>query len=377
MAAARNGLALAMLGFGSFAIGTDSHIVIGMLDRVAHGLAVTGPEAGQLVTMFSLTYALSAPFSGWLLGAVDRRHALVLAFGVFVVGNLVCGIAGGYAVMALGRCLSAIGAGMFTPLAFAIATDLVRPERRGVALSIVFGGMTVALAFGVPAGLWVVQFVDWHWVFLCIAALSTIMAVLLMGLLPRLPQPARTTLHERLRPAANPRVLAALIMAFLVVLSEFTLYAYIGIVFAQERAAILPAVLMGFGLGTILGNVVVGVVTDHFGPRRILIGAVVVQTMLLPSIVLARDVPGLPIAIAFAWGIVSYMYLVPIQHRLVELSRDAGPMTLSLNSSAMYLGISGGGAVGGALLAVAGVSGLAVGAAIIGAVALTIILRRF
>ena len=250
-------------------------------------------------------------------------------------------------------------------------------ERRGVALSIVFGGMTVALAFGVPAGLWVVQFVDWHWVFLCIAALSTIMAVLLMGLLPRLPQPARTTLHERLRPAANPRVLAALIMAFLVVLSEFTLYAYIGIVFAQERAAILPAVLMGFGLGTILGNVVVGVVTDHFGPRRILIGAVVVQTMLLPSIVLARDVPGLPIAIAFAWGIVSYMYLVPIQHRLVELSRDAGPMTLSLNSSAMYLGISGGGAVGGALLAVAGVSGLAVGAAIIGAVALTIILRRF
>ncbi len=37
----------------------------------------------------------------------------------------------------------------------------------------------------------------------------------------------------------------------------------------------------------------------------------------------------------------------------------------------------GGGAVGGALLAVAGVSGLAVGAAIIGAVALTIILRRF
>ena len=134
---------------------------------------------------------------------------------------------------------------------------------------------------------------------------------------------------------------------------------------------------MSFGFGTILGNIVVGFATDRFGPRRILIAAVAVQTLLMPSIVLARDVPGLPIAISFAWGIVSYMYLVPIQHRLVELSRDAGPMTLSLNFSAMYLGATGGGALGGAVLAVSGVSGLAVGAAAFGALALAIILRRF
>lgn len=377
MSAGRNGLALAMLGLGAFAIGLDSHIVIGMLDRVAHGLAASGPEAGQLVTVFSLTYALSSPLCGWLFGGIDRRRALAVATLVFAAGNLVCGIAPSYAVMALGRVLAGVGAGMFIPLAFAVATSLVPPERRGVALSVVFGGMTVALALGVPAGTWAAGFIDWHVMFLGIAALGLVMAGLLAVFLPSLAPPAAAGLRERLRPAGDPRVLSALTMTFLIVLGEYALYAYIGIVFGAARADVLPAVLMAFGIGTFLGNFAVGFATDRFGPRRILVGAVAAQSILLPAIVIARDVPGLPVAIAFLWGIVSYMYLVPIQHRLVDLARDAGPMTLSLNSSAIYLGIAGGGATGGAVLAVAGVEGLAAAAGLLGALALGIILRRF
>ncbi len=351
--------------------------MIGVLDRIAAGLAVSAPEAGQLVTMFSLAYALSAPVCGWLLGATDRRHAILLAAAIFVAGNVVCGLAGGYATMAAGRLLAAIGAGIYVPLAFAVATDLVGPERRGVALSVIFGGMTVATAIGVPAGTYAGQFMDWHWLFRAVAALGALMLALLAGFLPALPPPARTTLRARLQPAGNPRVLLALTITFLAVLSEYSLYAYIGIVFAGAHAAILPAVLLGFGVGAFLGNLAVGFATDRFGPRRILIGAIAAQTLLLPSIVLARTVPALPVAIAFAWGIASYMYLVPIQHRLVALSKEAGPMTLSLNSSAIYLGIAAGGALGGGVLAATSVAGLAVTAAILGAVALALILRRF
>lgn len=377
MGAMGNWAALVMLGLGTFAIGTDSHFVIGILDLVAGGLGVSGPQAGQLVTLFSLTYALSAPVFGWLLGGFDRRVALLLASVLFIAGNAVCGGAVSYPMMAAGRVLAACGAGMYVPLAFAVASDLAGPARRGVALSIIFGGMTVATALGVPAGTLAARFVDWHMPFFAIAGLAGVMLVLLAAFLPALPPPPAATLRERLLPAGNPRVLAALLMTFLIVLSEFTLYAYIGIVFAGPRALVLPAVLLGFGIGSFLGNLMVGFATDRFGPRRILLGAVVAQTLLLPSIVLLCDVPVLPVAIAFGWGMVSYMYLVPIQHRLVELSREAGPMTLSLNSSAIYLGIAGGGALGGGILAIAGPAGLASGAAGLGALALAIILRRF
>ncbi len=377
MAASGNWVALAMLGLGTFAIGTDSHFVIGILDLVARDLGVSGPQAGQLVTLFSLTYAISAPIFGWLLGGFDRRVALLLAALLFIAGNAICGIAVSFPVMAAGRVLAACGAGMYVPLAFAVASDLAGPARRGVALSIIVGGMTLATALGVPAGTFAARFVDWQVLFFAIAGIGAVMLVLLAAFLPPLSPPPAATLRERLLPAGNPRVLAALLMTFLVVLSEFTLYAYIGIVFAGPLALVLPAVLLGFGIGSFLGNLMVGFATDRFGPRRILLGAVTVQTLLLPAIVLVRDVPLLPVAIAFAWGVVSYMYLVPIQHRLVDLSREAGPMTLSLNSSAIYLGIAGGGALGGGILAFAGPDGLAAGAAGLGAMAVTIILRRF
>jgi len=356
------GVALAMLGLGTFAIGTDSHIVIGVLDKVAAGLGVGGPQAGQLVTLFSVSYALFAPVCGWLFSGLDRRHAILVASFVFVVGNLVCALAGSYAVMAAGRVLAAFGAGMYVPLAFAIATSLVPPERRGVAL---------------PVGTYAGQYVDWHYIFFAVAALGAMKFAMLAAFLPSLPALASTTLRERLAPAASPKVLTALSTTFIVVLSEYTLYSYISIVFAQGRAAILPAVLLAFGIGAFLGNLGVGFATDRFGPRRILIAAVAVQTALLPSVVLARDIPSVAITLAAAWGVVSYMYLVPIQHRLVELSKEAGPMTLSLNSSAIYLGIAGGGALGGLVLAVFGVGSLAASATLLGLLALAIIWRSF
>ncbi|MBL6431968.1 MAG: MFS transporter [Alphaproteobacteria bacterium] len=43
-----------------------------------------------------------------------------------------------------GRIVSALGAAIFTPAATALASDLVPPHRKGAALAVIFGGMTVA-----------------------------------------------------------------------------------------------------------------------------------------------------------------------------------------------------------------------------------------
>jgi predicted MFS family arabinose efflux permease len=373
-------VALAVLGIGAFAIGTDSHIVIGLLDRISSGLNVSNAEAGQLVTIFSMSYAVFAPLCGWLFSQFDRKSSIQIASFVFIVGNLVCYLADAYPTMVLGRVLAAFGAGMYTPLAFAIATSLVSDERRGTALSVVFGGMTLATAFGVPMGTYLGQTWDWHLVFLMVAGLGVLKFVMLTALLRPLPAPGFSTLWERLAPLKNTGVLTALFTTFLVVLSEFTLYSYISVVFEHVRmlgAAVLPAFLLAFGIGAIVGNIFSGMATDRFGPRRVLIGAVTIQTVLLPAVVIVRDVPAVAISLGLGWGVVSYMYLIPIQHKLVELSKHAGQMTLSLNSSAIYLGIGGGGALGGVALAAFGVGSLAIVAATLGAIALVIIRASF
>ena len=373
-------IALAVLALGTFAIGTDGHIVIGLLDRIADGFGVSNARAGQLVTVFALCYALFAPLCGWLFGGFDRKIAVSIAACVFVLGNALCWLAPNYPAMLAGRVTAAFGAGMFVPLAFTIATTLTSDARRGVALSVVFGGMTIAMLIGVPAGAYLGQRLDWHLVFLIIGVIGLIDLVLLNAFLPAMPQGARTTLSERLAPIKNRKVLITLSITLAGVLSEFTLYTYISVVFERVQTfaqGILPIILFTFGLGALVGNIAVGIATDRLGPRRTLLAAFGAQTVLMPTLFVVRHVPAAAIGASFGWGIASYMYLVPIQHKLLELAKTAGQMTMSLNSSAIYLGIAAGGALGGLALAHLGITSLPVLAAALGIGVFAVIAREF
>ncbi len=373
-------VALAVLALGGFAIGTDGHIVIGLLDKIAAGFGVSTARAGQLVTVFALCYALFAPLCGWLFGGFDRRMAIRIATCVFILGNAVCWLAASYPVMIAGRVVAAFGAGMFVPLAFTIATNLTSDARRGVALSVVFGGMTIAMLVGVPAGAYLGQRIDWHLVFLFIGVIGVVDLVLLNAFLPAMPPGARTTLRERLAPVRDRAVLLTLSITLAGVLSEFTLYTYISVVFAGVEwlaRGILPVILFTFGFGALVGNIAVGIATDGLGPRRTLIAAFGAQTVLMPALFLVRHLPAAAIGVSFGWGIASYMYLVPIQHKLLELAKTAGQMTMSLNSSAIYLGIAGGGALGGLSLAHFGTASLPILSTTLGIGVLAVIVRSF
>ena len=373
-------IALVLLAVGTFAIGTDGHIVIGLLDRIAADFRLSDSQSGQLVSVFALCYALFAPVAGWLFGGSDRKTSIQFASVAFVLGNAFCYIAQSFDVMLAGRVIAAFGAGMFTPLAFTLATDLVDAARRGLALSIVFGGMTVAMVMGVPVGSYLGRVADWHLVFLIIAIVGTVNLLLLSVLLPALPPGTRTTLRDRLAPVHDRTVLLTLSITCVAVLSEFTLYTYISVVLDGVELfsrPILPVFLFSFGAGAMLGNVLVGIATDRLGSRRTLLAALGLQTLLVPTIYMVRGWPGSVIPAGFAWGIVSYMYLVPIQHKLLELSKNTGQMTMALNSSAIYLGIAGGGVLGGIALASAGMTGLPILSTILGVFVLSVIWHRF
>ena len=67
-----------------------------------------------------------------------------------------------------------------------------------------------------------------------------------------------------------------------------------------------------------------------------------------------------PAAVAmFVWGFAGWMYLVPQQTRLINLSERTGPFTVSLNSSALYLGIGLSGVIGGWVIGGFGIDYLA------------------
>lgn len=136
----------------TFVAGTDNFVMAGVLPAVAEDLAVTEAAAGQLVTVFSIAYALAAPAMAAATARLDRRTLLGAGLAVFALLNGAAALAPSYAALLVLRLLAAVVAAAMTPAAFAAAAALAPPERVGRAIGSVAAGMTVALVIGVPLG---------------------------------------------------------------------------------------------------------------------------------------------------------------------------------------------------------------------------------
>src|SRR6266705_1708001 len=78
-----------------FVIGTDLFVVSPLLPLIAADYRVSPAVAGLSVTVFSLTYMVSAPFFGHVADRVGRRRMLVCGLAAFAAANLLTAAATG------------------------------------------------------------------------------------------------------------------------------------------------------------------------------------------------------------------------------------------------------------------------------------------
>jgi predicted MFS family arabinose efflux permease len=277
--------------------------------------------------------------------------------GGFALANLLAPLAPGYAWLIGARLLLALSAASFMPAAGGYAAGLAGPERQGRALSMVIGGLTVAIIAGVPLGVLLGDALGWRATFLGVAGIAAFSLLGILAWLPRQAPGVVVSLGERMALARSADVLSILATTVLTVAGTFTVYIYLG-VFMQVTGLGprgLAVVLLVFGVASAAGTRIAGSAADHWGARRTVIcgcglvllayvalalGAAFEQAamaVLLPAIVL--------------WGFASWGVTTAQQARLVALAPDLAPVSLSLNSSAIYLGSATGAAVGALVIA--------------------------
>jgi MFS transporter, DHA1 family, inner membrane transport protein len=84
-------LRLPVLAFATFAVGTGTFIVTGLLGGVARDLSVSVGTAGHLVTVFA--FALLSPVLVAATAHVQRRRLLVTALALFALANAAAAVA--------------------------------------------------------------------------------------------------------------------------------------------------------------------------------------------------------------------------------------------------------------------------------------------
>jgi len=346
------------LALGTFAVGTESFMVAGILPKIAGDLAVSPSAAGQLVTAFALSYALSSPILTALSAGVRRRRLMIGAMVAFTLANLVAAAATGYWTLMAARVLLACAAGIYVPGANALAGALVPPEKRGSAIAIINGGLTVAIAFGVPIGTFVATHFGWRMTFGGVAMLAAVaVAGLAVGLHKDIGANLPTaTLRQRLDVARRPSVLLALLVTTLWATGAYTVYTYLALFLAAAttiEAAHVGLVLFLWGVSAGVGVFLGGAANDRFGPRKVIfpgliIGALAFVVLSTMAHFVSAQMATVPVLIAIiAWGISHWAFYPAQQVRLIGIAGvSLAPIALSLNASFMYLGFSIGAASG-------------------------------
>jgi MFS transporter, DHA1 family, inner membrane transport protein len=275
-----------------------------------------------------------------------------------------------------GRSLAGAGAALYTANALATARTMTPEERRGRATATVVGGLTSAIVLGLPAGAWLGARVGWRSTLWLIVVLAAVAAAGVATAIPTLPGLPRTSLRARLAPLADVRVLTILLATGLCLSASWTVYTSIDEVMRPatggdaNRASL---VLLVFGIGAVGGNLLVGRLTDRFGPTRTITVAaplLVVTVTLIPVLPLTL---GSALALALCWGTLHWMINVPQQIRVTAAAPTAAPLVLGLHQSTIYLGISAGGAAGAVGDSIGGRPGIGYAALCVGLAALTVL----
>ncbi|MBR0735017.1 MFS transporter [Bradyrhizobium japonicum] len=373
---------LLWLTLGAFAIGTEGFMIAGLLPHLARDLDVTVPAIGHLVTAFSLVYAIGAPTIAMLTAGLERRRLLAIAMAGFSIANLLAALAPSYAELLIARLLLALSAASFMPAASGYAAALGGPERRGRALSTVTNGLTLAIIAGVPLGVLVGESFGWRATFLSVAGLATLSLLGILVGMPSQPPVSTAGLGERLALAKRPDTMVILATSVLTVSATFTLYTYLG-VFLADVAGIRPQglalVLFGFGVASAAGTRLGGTAADHWGADHAVIagGGLTVLAYLVLSLGAALE-PARAMRVMLPaillWGLASWGLMTAQQARLVALSPALAAVSVSLNSSATYLGSATGAVIGALVIAHGGVDRLGWVAAAFGLAALLSVL---
>lgn len=359
------------LALGTFAIGTEGFMIAPLLPEMAQDLSVSLASAGQLVTVFALTHALSSPILTALTGSVDRRRLLIASMLAFAAANFVAWSAHDYAGLMAARILLAVAAGLYAPNASALAGVVVEPSHRGTALAIVTGGSSLAVALGVPIGALVGEHFGWRLNFAAVGLVALIAAAGLMSGLPRdiaarLPV---ASLRERLETARQPAVLLTLLSTMLWATGAFTVYTYLASYLARAAGmtvTAISAVLFMWGVAAIVGLRLGGRLSDRFGALPVIATSLLVLTLAFASLstsaVLLQPAAARPLILTaiVLWGVSAWAFFPAQQARLIGIAgATVAPVALSLNASFQYLGFAMGAALGS--LTIAHISPLALG----------------
>lgn len=348
----------------AFALGFVEFVVIGLSPSMALDLGLPVADLGATVTAYALGVAIGAPFLTALTSGWSRKTLLVAAMLVFIAGNGAIAASPSLGLILGARFVTGLTHGVFLAVASSVAAALVPPNRSATAIAFVFGGLTIALVTGVPAGTYLGAIWSWRAAFVAVSVCAIIAVIGLAFLTPAgTGDTAKGSPVSGLRGLLNPALLGAAGITVLAYGGAFTLYTYITPLLTQVTGleiGVISVIFLLYGLAAAVGNVAGGLFSDKVGSRTAAASVLGLLTVALLGIAALSSHALATALLILVLGFAMFAAVPILQSRILDVaarqSADVSAAASGMNIAGFNLGITAGSLAGHGVIAQFGIA---------------------
>ncbi|MFC3798765.1 MFS transporter [Cohnella sp. GCM10012308] len=354
-----NRMILYMLTLGTFLTGFAELAVVGILPIISKDAGISISQAGQLVTAFSLGFAVGTPIFVSLTQRISRRRLLAAALLVFAAGSLLSYFIAGYPAMLALRALIGASAGVYLTTALGALPKLMPAAGLGRAMSTVMMAFSAASVLGAPLGIALADGWSWRSIYLLLGAGALLVMLGVLRIMPDVEGDVPAGLGRQFAVLGRPGLAAGLLMSLLFSSGIALLNTYF-VPFLQDILGLMPSytglTMLLLGLAGTLATRLGGGAADRRGPPAVILRSLAAMALALALMPFAtfvfRTVAGglaSGLAVSAAW-LLAYSVAIPaIQTYFVRIAPESANIVLGLNTSLLHLGVAIGSLTGGLL----------------------------
>lgn len=260
---------LTTLAFGTFGLGMNEFVMMGILPFIAKDFDISIPSAGHLISAYALGVCFGAPLIVMFTRNWPLKRILILLLTIYTIASGLLAICPNYYSMLPVRFIAGLPHGAYFGVGSIVADKLSREGKSTFAVAIMCSGMTVANLIGIPLGTYIASTLSWRLIFAFSLIWGVITLISILKWIPNIDPLPNTGIKGQFKFLKN---LAPWLLIGATLLGNggiFCWYSYVSPLLTEVSGVpynMLSLMMVLAGAGMVIGNLMGGKLSDKFGP---------------------------------------------------------------------------------------------------------------
>ena len=169
--------ALNIIALSTFAASLSARALDPVLPHVASDFNVSIATAAGFASVFAFTFAIVQPVLGAAADLFGKARLVIVCLVLLGLANILGALSSSFSLLFASRILAGIGAGGVFPIALGLASDLVGPEKRQIAIGRTLTGSMTGNLLGASLSGLVGDFLGWRGVLAVLGSLAVVASI--------------------------------------------------------------------------------------------------------------------------------------------------------------------------------------------------------